>query len=323
MNGNEDRALPAAIVERLRCADCAQAVTVVPGALRCAAGHLTVRRHGYIDARPAASSAATEATFRSFGYEWTQFHRIQPEDEDYWRWYFADVDVTQLRGRVGLDAGCGKGRYSVFTARHLDALVALDGSDAVHAAVANLAGSPATVVIRADLRRPPLAPESFGFVSCLGVLHHLEDPREGFDVLVKLLAPGGMLLIYLYSRPGAVGLRSIGLRAAAALRRLTVTMPAPALRLLSWPIAFVLGLFVVRPGAALARRRRKGGSALPLAAYHGKPMRSLWLDTFDRLSAPIEHRYTWDDIRPWYDDAGLVVDSVRDDSGLFILAHRP
>jgi hypothetical protein len=52
-------------------------------------------------------------------------------------------------------------------------------------------------------------------------------------------------------------------------------------------------------------------------------MRSLWLDTFDRLSAPIEHRYVWEELEPWYSANGLIVDSVRDESGLFILAHRP
>ena len=43
------------------------------------------------------------------------------------------------RGKVGLDAGCGKGRYTRFLAQHLDAEVALDGSSAAEAAARNLA----------------------------------------------------------------------------------------------------------------------------------------------------------------------------------------
>lgn len=269
------------------------------------------------------SSAVTEATFRSFGYEWTRFHRVWPEDEGYWHRYFADVDLDALRGRVGLDAGCGQGRYSLYTARHLDALIALDGSDAVRAAAVNLGRCPTAAVVRADLRRCPLAAGSFGFISCLGVLHHLENPREGFDALVDLLAPGGILLVYLYSRARGVGVRSIGLGVAAGLRRLTVRMPDPLLRLLSWPVALTLWLLVVWPGAVLAGRRRKDGADPPLAAYRRRPLRYLWLDTFDRLSSPVSHRYVWEDIRPWYDDAGLVVEAVRDESGLFIVARRP
>ncbi len=60
-----------------------------------------------------------------------------------------------------------------------------------------------------------------------------------------------------------------------------------------------------------------------MGAYRGKPLRSLTLDTFDRLSAPVEHRYVWADLAPWFSQAGLVVDAVRDETGWFILAHRP
>jgi hypothetical protein len=47
------------------------------------------------------------------------------------------------------------------------------------------------------------------------------------------------------------------------------------------------------------------------------------LDTFDRLSAPVEHRYVWEDLEPWFRSAGLVVDAHREETGWFILAHRP
>jgi hypothetical protein len=58
-------------------------------------------------------------------------------------------------------------------------------------------------------------------------------------------------------------------------------------------------------------------------AYRGKPLRSLVLDTFDRLSAPVEHRYVWRELAPWFHDAGLVVDAARDETGWFVLAHKP
>jgi SAM-dependent methyltransferase len=295
---------------------CGATVGEVADGLRCEAGHVTRRHDGYIDARPERLSDATEATFRSFGYEWTHFNQIQPEDESYWRWYFADLDLLDLEDRIGLDAGCGKGRYTVFTARHLKALVALDGSDAVVAAATNLVDCANTTVVRADLRSAPFGPESFGFISCLGVLHHLEDPEVGFDSLVRLLAPGGILLVYVYSRPNAAGVRSVGLRVARQLRRVTTRMPPAAIRFVSWPVTLLLWLTIVQAGARLR-------PDLPLAVYRGRPMQALRLDTFDRLSAPIEHRFTWRQLQPWYDSRGLVVDKVRDESGLFILAHRP
>ena len=64
-------------------------------------------------------------------------------------------------------------------------------------------------------------------------------------------------------------------------------------------------------------------AASPFGAASFSAGRYLWLDTFDRLSAPLEARYTWEDLAPWFERAGLAVDAVRDDAGLFITAHRP
>ena len=60
-----------------------------------------------------------------------------------------------------------------------------------------------------------------------------------------------------------------------------------------------------------------------MSTYRDKPFRSLVLDTFDRLSAPVEHRYIWAELAPWFADVGLVVDAARDETGWFVLARRP
>jgi SAM-dependent methyltransferase len=169
----------------------------------------------------------------------------------------------------------------------------------------------------------PFAPESFDFISSLGVLHHLADPRAGFTRLVELLAPGGQMLLYLYSRPSTVGARSVALALAARVRTLTVRMPHRGLRALSTPIAGVLYAGVVAPGRWGQRHDVAPLAGLPMDTYRDKPFRSLVLDTFDRLSAPVEFRYVWADLEPWFADAGLVVDAARDETGWFIVAHRP
>jgi len=262
-------------------------------------------------------------TFESFGYEWNRFDSINAEDEEFWRRYVADVDLERLAGLRALDAGCGKGRYTRFTARHVGSLVALDWSAAVQAAARNLAEVPNAVVVRADLQRAPFPDRSFGFVSCLGVLHHLGDPAAGFRALTRLLAPGGTLLVYLYSRPESAGVRATGLHAATALRRVSVRIPHPLLRLLAAPLAAALYLSVVVPGRIGDTTGIAPLSRLPLSIYRGQPVRSLWLDTFDRLSAPLERRYTWSELEPWYAEAGLTVRAVREDAGLYIVAERP
>jgi hypothetical protein len=95
------------------------------------------------------------------------------------------------------------------------------------------------------------------------------------------------------------------------------------LKAVSTPIAGLLYLGVVAPGAYGDRTGRTALASLPMHAYRGKPFRSLVLDTFDRLSAPVEHRYVWTELAPWFEGAGLVVDAARDETGWFVLAHRP
>lgn len=64
-------------------------------------------------------------------------------------------------------------------------------------------------------------------------------------------------------------------------------------------------------------------AALPMAGYRGKPFRSVELDTFDRLSAPVENRYRWEDLAPWFAEEGLVVDAAREEAGWFVVGHKP
>jgi SAM-dependent methyltransferase len=269
--------------------------------------------------------SATRRTFDSFGYEWTRFSEVNPEDGVFWERYFSDVDLSMLHGRLGLDAGCGKGRFSRFTATHLEALVASDGSRATEAAAANLVDQPNTCVVRADLRTMPFAAGSFGFISCLGVLHHLPDPESGLQALAGLLGPGGLMLVYLYSRPEQPGLRAWSLRVASQVRRLSAKLPGVVLRPLCWPMAAVLyGAFVV-PGAIGQRMNIERMASMPLATYRGAPLRSLWLDTFDRLSAPLEARFTAPEAEAMFAASGLAVRVLRMDpklAGIVVLAEK-
>jgi SAM-dependent methyltransferase len=316
--------IPAVILRRVRCPRCLAPVQASPHGLRCeACGTELPVVDGVLEALGDVH-ADLARTIESFGYEWTTFDRIEPEDRGFWEdYYFVDVPEERLRGRVALDAGCGKGRFSRFTADHVDALVALDASDAVRSARRNLDELDNVAIVRGDLEHLPFEDGAFGFISCLGVLHHLPDPRAGFDSLVRVLEPGGSLFLYLYSRDEQAGVRRTALELATVLRRITTRVPHKALRVACAPLAAVLYALVVLPGAAGSRfgwRRLRG---LPLAVYRGGPLRALWLDTFDRLSAPIEHRYVWADLEPWFAAAGLDVLSVRESAGLFVLACRP
>ena len=96
---------------------------------------------------------------------------MRAEDEDFAEIYFRDrdLDLEGLKGKVGLDAGGGKSRFTRILTRYLDAEVALDGSSAVEGAARSLHDVAKVTVMRSDLREAPLAPGSFRL--------HLESRR--------------------------------------------------------------------------------------------------------------------------------------------------
>ena len=132
--------IPDQIIERMRCRRCGEPVVNLDGdGVRCSNGHHFARRQGFLDfSEDAVDNGSTEATFTSFGYEWNAFDEVRHEDERFAEIYFRDLDLDSLNGKIGLDAGCGKGRFTHFLAKHLGAEVALDGSSAVEAAARNL-----------------------------------------------------------------------------------------------------------------------------------------------------------------------------------------
>jgi SAM-dependent methyltransferase len=92
-----------------------------------------------------------------------------------------------------LDAGCGTGEALAW----LRSAVAPGGSvigfdlAASHVTAARLGIAPETLVIQADLIRPPLRPASLDLIWCVNTVNHLRDPLRGISILAGLLRPGG------------------------------------------------------------------------------------------------------------------------------------
>jgi 2-polyprenyl-3-methyl-5-hydroxy-6-metoxy-1,4-benzoquinol methylase len=115
------------------------------------------------------------------------------------------VDFNELHLRAGmrvLDAGCGCGRHlcESFRTPGLDvAGVDLKWDDLVKARgfLSLMAGdrSGRWVVSRADITRLPFAEECFDVVICSEVLEHVADNRGAIKELVRVLRPGGDLVV--------------------------------------------------------------------------------------------------------------------------------
>ena len=298
---------PDRLLELLRCPKCRSALDRVdPGQLRCRqCGSTTAIVNGIPRFVSDDDFDATEADARtraSFGYEWTHFHDWKPSERTFGD-YFSNFDLEWLRGRLVLDAGCGMGRHARQIAPFADTVVAVDFSAAINEAARNVADQPNVQCVQGDLTRLPVAEGAFDFVFSMGVLHHLEDTAGALRGLVRALKPGGRLRLYLYWK--RTGLAGGLLLPVTFARRFTTRFPFPVLRVLCWGLSVALMAGVILPYRLLAALGVNVGETWPLAIYVKYPFNVLYNDQFDRFSAPIEKRYSEEEVRALLASAGL------------------
>ncbi|TVR98229.1 MAG: methyltransferase domain-containing protein [Rhodospirillales bacterium] len=157
--------------------------------------------------------------------------RAQYEESPYPRWRQLPQRTPQPLGRVLGDvlsdpdlgrslhheaprilvAGCGTGRHALATATRFRgaSVLAVDLSRRALAYAADQAerlGIGNVRFAQADIVELDAFPDRFDVIECSGVLHHMTDPEAGWAVLRRLLAPGGLMRIALYSVHGRAGI---------------------------------------------------------------------------------------------------------------------
>ena len=106
-----------------------------------------------------------------------------------------------------LIAGCGTGRHAAITAQMqpLGRILAVDISRASLAYAMRRCNELALANVRfaqADILGLGALPERFDLIECSGVLHHMADPLAGWQTLLRLLKPSGVMKLGLYSELG-------------------------------------------------------------------------------------------------------------------------
>jgi len=156
------------------------------------------------------AGSGQETTFDSFSWKWSH---VSDEEIDQrfvaqYAWYderygFGGEDglATYLAGRRRiLEAGTGLGGDAARFARlapHAE-VVAIDLSVGIEVAARRFGGPSNLHYLQADIMRLPFKPGSFDFVSSDQVIHHTPDAPRAFANLAAMLAPGGVLAVYVY-----------------------------------------------------------------------------------------------------------------------------
>jgi SAM-dependent methyltransferase len=169
-----------------------------------------------------------------------------------------------------LDLGCGTGQMALFLSGRGRQVVGADlsrASLALGASAARRFGVGGVLFVETDLRRPGLAAGSFDVVLSLGALHHTPDPRAAFASAARLVRPGGVLVVGLYSAYA---------RWPHRLRRLLARLSG----------------YRVFPFDPVLRDRRSDPAR-----------RRAWIR--DQYRHPEEHRHTVAEVRRWFRDSGF------------------
>jgi ubiquinone/menaquinone biosynthesis C-methylase UbiE len=250
---------------------------------------------------------------RGFGREWSTFrqdsdHLSQQQRQAIFEDYFRIFPWHLLPpgGGVGLDVGCGTGRWSVLVAPRVQHLHLLDPSaEALNVARENLRDMNNVSYHLHSVAAIPLPPKSLDFAFSLGVLHHVPDPEAAIAAIANKLKPSAPFLVYLYyaldNRPAWYRLlwRTTDLARFVVARlphplRLAISQSVAGL--IYWPLARV---------ARLMSQRGRSASALPLSYYADKSFYVMRTDAYDRFCTRLEKRFRRDEIERMLARAGF------------------
>jgi ubiquinone/menaquinone biosynthesis C-methylase UbiE len=250
---------------------------------------------------------------RGFGREWSTFrqdsdHLSQQQRQAIFEDYFRIFPWHLLPpgGGVGLDVGCGTGRWSMLLAPRVQHLHLLDPSaDALNVARENLRGMNNVSYHLQGVAAIPLPPKSLDFAFSLGVLHHVPDTEAAIAAIADKLKLNAPFLVYLYY---ALDNRPIWYRLlwrVTDLTRLVVSrLPHPLRLAISQTVAALIYWPLARVARLMSQRGRQA-SALPLSYYADKSFYVIRTDAYDRLCTRLEKRFRRDEIERMLTRAGF------------------
>jgi len=258
----------------VRCAQCRLSFPFVDGVLRMLASPVT------------QDSAA-----KTFGFEWlardkglfetNKLYGLTAEQELAAFLNAYGIELSAVKGKTVLDAGCGDGTLIELIAGQGAEAVGIDINPSITVPARRCRGLKNVTVLQADVFQPCFEPASFDFVWCEGVIVHTANPRKAFEAVKDLVKPGGQMYVWVYP--------SERLSVYQRIRDLLVApyrLPPYALVILSYLLA--AGLF---PLLRIGRRKRS--------------LRTVAFDLFDNLSPRYQWRHTEAEVRRWFREAGF------------------
>lgn len=263
---------------------------------------------------------STKKLISDFGDEWEFFDQtkesldldLMAEFNKYFSIFpFGMINETS----VGIDYGCGSGRWAKFIAPRVKKLFCVDASDkALLVSMKNLKSFRNVVFQKATIEELSFEKKIFDFGYSLGVLHHVPDTQSALNSCVKYLKPGAPFLVYLYYRFDNRKKWYKVLHSMTEPFRLFISRSPFNIKVI---FSFIVATLIYFPLARLSALLLKYGvniDSMPLSSYRNRTFYSMWTDALDRFGTRLEHRFTKHEISVMMRKAGLVNIEFSDNS---------
>ncbi len=247
-----------------------------------------------------ADTSPDAVTASAFSESWNHLSEGSAYTRSQFLEWFLPLDPEEFRGKSVLELGFGNGSLLVHMASFAPSrLCGVELGGTLETARRNLRDFPSVELYQGDLTQAELG--DFGLVYCIGVLHHLQDPAEGFRAVLRHTEPGGRFHCWVYAREGNAIIRHV----VDPLRRVTVRLPW-------WVTKYAVALPFVLPYFLYAKLMKalfpegvpeRAARFLPLAEY------SLWIAerelgffhhvAFDQLVTPRTVYISHDEVDRW------------------------
>jgi SAM-dependent methyltransferase len=246
----------------------------------------------------------------TFGEEWKTFNKILPQHHDEFKLYFDLIDLPTLESKRICDLGCGIGRWSYFLKDIAKEIVLIDFSESIFEARKNLSESDNTIFIMADVLDLPFPNDTFDFIFCLGVLHHIPQPALQSVRKLSSLAPEFLIYLY-YALDNRGALYKLIFYFANMIRNLTCNITSPTARsILTEVLMWLLYIPIIIIGKILTIFGAQA-SKVPFNFYGHMNLGRIRQDVYDRFFTRIEQRVSKQEIQKLSDTFSEIV--VSDD----------
>jgi ubiquinone/menaquinone biosynthesis C-methylase UbiE len=142
-------------------------------------------------------------TARAFASSWNNLPKGSVYSTDQFEDWLHPLTKQDIGGKKVLELGCGNGSLLVHLISWAPAfLEGVDLGNSIQSAKKNLEATAQQNwrIAQGDLTQ--YASKGFDVVYCIGVLHHLKDPKKGFDAVIRNVNAGGKFHCWVYAREG-------------------------------------------------------------------------------------------------------------------------